>query len=219
MIKFEDIHKKYKGANYEVLDGVDLEIADGEFIHLKGGQGKSTLLRFLYLMDKPTSGGVYYNEKKLNKFRFSFQTAKIRRVLGYIDQDLWLFEDRSVYENIKISTDLLKIKNKERKERVQEIMEYFGIGSIKNHKISQLSYQEKILVEISRELAKKPEVLIIDEVFEKLKKENKEKLLKRLYAINEEGITIIAVTSEENLFDERVKAVNLDGGKINVESN
>ena len=219
MIKFEDIHKKYKGANYEVLDGVDLEIADGEFIHLKGGQGKSTLLRFLYLMDKPTSGGVYYNEKNLNKFRFSFQTAKIRRVLGYIDQDLWLFEDRSVYENIKISTDLLKIKNKERKERVQEIMEYFGIESIKNHKISQLSYQEKILVEISRELAKKPEVLIIDEVFEKLKKENKEKLLKRLYAINEEGITIIAVTSEENLFDERVKAVNLDGGKINVESN
>ncbi len=219
MIKFEDIHKKYKGANYEVLDGVDLEIADGEFIHLKGGQGKSTLLRFLYLMDKPTSGGVYYNEKKLNKFIFSFQTAKIRRVLGYIDQDLWLFEDRSVYENIKISTDLLKIKNKERKERVQEMMEYFGIESIKNHKISQLSYQEKILVEISRELAKKPEVLIIDEVFEKLKKENKEKLLKRLYAINEEGITIIAVTSEENLFDERVKAVNLDGGKINVESN
>lgn len=219
MIKFEDIHKKYKSANYEVLDGVNLEIEDGEFIHLKGGQGKSTLLRFLYLMDKPTSGDVYYNEKKINKFRFSFQIAKIRRVLGYIDQDLWLFEDRSVYENIKISTDLLKVKNKERKERVQEIMEYFGLETIKNHKISQLSYQEKILVEISRELAKKPEVLIIDEVFEKLKKENKEKLLKRLYAINEEGTTIIAVTSEDNLFDERVKAVNLDGGKINVESN
>ena len=98
-------------------------------------------------------------------------------------------------------------------------MEYFGLVSIREHKISQLSYQEKILVEISRELVKKPEVLILDEVFEKLKKENKEKLLKRLYTINEEGSTIIAVASEDSLFDERVRAVNLDGGKINVESN
>ena len=98
-------------------------------------------------------------------------------------------------------------------------MEYFGLVSIRGHKISQLSYQEKILVEISRELVKKPEVLILDEVFEKLKKENKEKLLKRLYTINEEGSTIIAVASEDSLFDERVRAVNLDGGKINVESN
>ena len=219
MIKFEDVHKKYRGSNYEILDGVNLEITDGEFVHLKGGQGKSTLLRFLYLMDKPTSGDIFYNEKKLNKFRFSFQRAKIRRQFGYIDQDLWLLEDRSVYENIKISTDMLGIKNKERKERVEEIMEYFGLVSIRGHKISQLSYQEKILVEISRELVKKPEVLILDEVFEKLKKENKEKLLKRLYTINEEGSTIIAVASEDSLFDERVRAVNLDGGKINVESN
>ena len=47
MIKFEDVHKKYRGSNYEILDGVNLEITDGEFVHLKGGQGKSTLLRFL----------------------------------------------------------------------------------------------------------------------------------------------------------------------------
>ena len=218
MIKFEDIHKKYKNAEYEVLSGLNLEISKGEFIHLKGKTGKSTVLHFIYLMDKPTSGKVFYEEKELNKLKFNFQRAKIRRKIGYVDQDLWLLDDRTVYENIKISTDLLKMKNKERKERVEEIIEYFDLGSIGKHKIGQLSYQEKILVELSRELVKKPEVLILDEVFEKLKRNNKEKLLKHLYKINEEGTTVIAVTSEENLFDERIRVVDLDGGKIDVES-
>ena len=51
MIKFEDIHKKYKTADYEVLSGINLEISNGEFIHLKGKSGKSTVLHFIYLMD------------------------------------------------------------------------------------------------------------------------------------------------------------------------
>ena len=218
MIKFEDIHKKYKNADYEVLDGLNLEISDGEFIHLKGKSGKSTVLHFIYLMDRPTSGKVFYGEKELNKLRFNFQRAKVRRKIGYVDQDLWLLDDRTVYENIKISADLLKIKGKERKERVEEMLAYFDLENIKKSKIGQLSYQQKILVELSRELAKKPEVLILDEVFEKLKKNNKEKLLKHLYKINEEGTTVIAVTSEENLFDERIRVIDLDGGKTDVES-
>ena len=218
MIKFEDIHKKYKNADYEVLDGLNLEISDGEFIHLKGKSGKSTVLHFIYLMDRPTLGKVFYGEKELNKLRFNFQRAKVRRKIGYVDQDLWLLDDRTVYENIKISTDLLKIKGKERKERVEEMLTYFDLENIKKSKIGQLSYQQKILVELSRELAKKPEVLILDEVFEKLKKNNKEKLLKHLYKINEEGTTVIAVTSEENLFDERIRVIDLDGGKTDVES-
>ena len=218
MIKFEDIHKKYKNADYEVLDGLNLEISDGEFIHLKGKSGKSTVLHFIYLMDRPTSGKVFYGEKELNKLRFNFQRAKVRRKIGYVDQDLWLLDDRTVYENIKISTDLLKIKGKERKERVEEMLAYFDLENIKKSKIGQLSYQQKILVELSRELAKKPEVLILDEVFEKLKKNNKEKLLKHLYKINEEGTTVIAVTSEDNLFDERIRVIDLDGGKTDVES-
>ena len=106
MIKFEDIHKKYKNADYEVLDGLNLEISDGEFIHLKGKSGKSTVLHFIYLMDRPTSGKVFYGEKELNKLKFNFQRARIRRKIGYVDQDLWLLDDRTVYENIKISTDL-----------------------------------------------------------------------------------------------------------------
>ncbi|MDR2879445.1 MAG: ATP-binding cassette domain-containing protein [Fusobacteriales bacterium] len=218
MIKFEDIHKKYKNAEYEVLDGLNLEISDGEFIHLKGKSGKSTVLHFIYLMDRPTSGKVFYGEKELNKLKFNFQRARIRRKIGYVYQDLWLLDDRTVYENIKISTDLLKVKSKERNERVDEILSYFDLENIKKQKIGQLSYQEKILVEISRELAKKPELLILDEVFEKLKKNNKEKLLKHLYKINEEGTTVIAVTSEENLFDERIRVIDLDGGKTDVES-
>ena len=218
MIKFEDIHKKYKNADYEVLDGLNLEISDGEFIHLKGKSGKSTVLHFIYLMDRPTSGKVFYGEKELNKLKFNFQRAKVRRKIGYVDQDLWLLDDRTVYENIKISTDLLKIKGKERKERVEEMLTYFDLENIKKYKIGQLSYQQKILVELSRELAKKPEVLILDEVFEKLKKNNKEKLLKHLYKINEEGTTVIAVTSEENLFDERIRVIDLDGGKTDVKS-
>ena len=218
MIKFEDIHKKYKNADYEVLDSLNLEISDGEFIHLKGKSGKSTVLHFTYLMDRPTLGKVFYGEKELNKLKFNFQRAKVRRKIGYVDQDLWLLDDRTVYENIKISTDLLKIKGKERKERVEEMLTYFDLENIKKYKIGQLSYQQKILVELSRELAKKPEVLILDEVFEKLKKNNKEKLLKHLYKINEEGTTVIAVTSEENLFDERIRVIDLDGGKTDVES-
>ena len=218
MIKFEDIHKKYKNADYEVLDGLNLEISDGEFIHLKGKSGKSTVLHFIYLMDRPTSGKVFYGEKELNKLKFNFQRVRIRRKIGYVDQDLWLLDDRTVYENIKISTDLLKVKSKERKERVDEILAYFDLENIKKQKIGQLSYQEKILVELSRELVKKPELLILDEVFEKLKKNNKEKLLKHLYKINEEGTTVIAVTSEENLFDERIRVIDLDGGKTDVES-
>ena len=218
MIKFEDIHKKYKNADYEVLDGLNLEISDGEFIHLKGKSGKSTVLHFIYLMDRPTLGKVFYGEKELNKLKFNFQRAKVRRKIGYVDQDLWLLDDRTVYENIKISTDLLKIKGKERKERVEEMLTYFDLENIKKYKIGQLSYQQKILVELSRELAKKPEVLILDEVFEKLKKNNKEKLLKHLYKINEEGTTVIAVTSEENLFDERIRVIDLDGGKTDVKS-
>ena len=218
MIKFEDIHKKYKNADYEVLSGLNLEISNGEFIHLKGKSGKSTVLHFIYLMDRPTSGKVFYEEKELNKLRFNFQRARVRRKIGYVDQDLWLLDDRTVYENIKISTDLLKMKSKERKERVEEIMEYFDLGSIRKQKIGHLSYQEKILVELSRELVKKPEVLILDEVFENLKKNNKEKLLKHLYKINEEGTTVIAVTSEDSLFDERIRVIDLDGGKIDVES-
>ena len=218
MIKFEDVHKKYKGANHEVLNGLNMEISDGEFIHLRGESGKSTVLHFIYSTDKPTSGKIFYGEKELNKIKFNFQRARIRRKIGYVDQDLWLLEDRTVQENIKIATSLLRIKNKERKERVSEILEYFGLDEIKKNKISQLSYQEKILVEIARELVKKPEVLILDEVFEKLKKGNRDKLLKHLYELNEGGTTIIAVTSEENLFDDRIKVIDLDGGKSDVES-
>ena len=219
MIRFEGIYKKYKNAKTEILEDLNFRIHDGDFIILRGEKGKSTLLRFIYMMDKPTSGDIFYNEDKMSKYRFSFQKAKLRRKIAYADEQIWLLEDRTVYQNIKISVDLLKIKNKERIERVEKIINYFDLGELQNLKASQLSMQEKVLVILARELIKKPEVVILDEVFEKLKKENKDKLLNYLYKLNDERKTVIIVVSKENIFNESiVKNVYLSGGKINVES-
>lgn len=209
MIRLKGICKSYNGR--EVLKGIDLEIADQDYLVILGasGSGKSTLLNVLSGLEKPDSGHVYYNEEDLSQLTEAQLTAFRRAQIAFIFQQYFLLPNLTVEQNVKMGANLAGNQDYVR------ILEALGLGDKLQHYPSQLSGGEQQRVAIARALAKRPNVLFLDEPTGALDEATGRQILDYISSLQEElGFTLVMVTHNANIAQMAKTIVHINSGQI-----
>ena len=215
MIRLKGIRKSYSGR--EVLKGIDLEIADQDYLVILGasGSGKSTLLNVLSGLEKPDSGHVYFGEEDLSQLTEAQLTAFRRAQTAFIFQQYFLLPNLTVEQNVKMGANLAGNQDYVR------ILEALGLGDKLQHYPSQLSGGEQQRVAIARALAKRPNVLFLDEPTGALDEATGRQILAYISSLQEElGFTLVMVTHNTNIAQMAKAVVHINSGQIqSIETN
>ena len=209
MIRLKEICKSYNGR--EVLKGINLEIADRDYLVILGasGSGKSTLLNVLSGLEKPDSGHVYFGEEDLSQLTEGQLTAFRRAQIAFIFQQYFLLPNLTVEQNVKMGANLAGNQDYVR------ILEALGLGDKLQHYPSQLSGGEQQRVAIARALAKRPRVLFLDEPTGALDEATGRQILAYISSLQEElGFTLVMVTHNTNIAQMAKTIVHINSGQI-----
>lgn len=187
-LRAESLIKKYKQRT--VVKGVDLEIKQGEVVGLLGpnGAGKTTSFYMIVGMIKPNSGRVYLNNQDITG---KAMYRRSRLGISYLPQEASIFRKMSVEGNIKAILQLQKISSKRRKERLEELLESFGITHIRKSKGYMLSGGERRRCEIARTLAANPKFILLDEPFAGIDPIAVEDIMKIVHKLKQQGIGVL----------------------------
>jgi len=219
IVEIKDLKKSYENGNIKALNGIDLDIEEGEFVSIIGpsGSGKSTLLNMLGALDIADSGSIMVagydlrKNKKLNEFR--------GEKIGFIFQLHNLIPNISVVENIEIPMYTQKKSSKQMRKKSLELLDSVGLLDKANIKPTKLSGGERQRVAIARALANNPSIILADEPTGSLDSKTSNKILEQLTKLHkEENVTLIMVTHDMKVakLADRVIEV-LDGKIINAE--
>ena len=209
MIRLKGIRKSYNGR--EVLKGIDLEVADQDYLVILGasGSGKSTLLNVLSGLEKPDSGHVYYGEEDLSQLTEGQLTVFRRAQIAFIFQQYFLLPNLTVEQNVKMGANLAGNQDYIR------ILEALGLGDKLQHYPSQLSGGEQQRVAIARALAKRPNVLFLDEPTGALDEATGRQILAYISSLQDElGFTLVMVTHNANIAQMAKTIVHINSGQI-----
>lgn len=213
MIKVNDIIKSYGNgeSRLQVLQGIHLEINDGDFVVILGasGSGKSTLLHVISGLERPDSGEVFYDGTDITVLSDNELTAFRKENIGFIFQQYYLLPNMDVDRNVKMGADLAGNKN------YREVIEAVGLGE-KLHKYpSELSGGEQQRISVARALAKKPRVLFLDEPTGALDEQTGRQVLDYIYRLkNKYGFTMVMVTHNLNIAEMAKTVIKMNSGKI-----
>ena len=211
MIQFTDVSKSYTEGN-TALNGVSLQIEDGEFVFLVGpsGSGKSTIMKVITGELKPTSGQVHVNGYSLDRIR-KRDIPYMRRTLGVVFQDFRLINKMTVYDNVAYAMRVIGAREAEIKERVPYVMDLVGLTGKERRHPNEMSGGEQQRLAIARALVNNPSTIIADEPTGNLDPARSFELMSLLQEINNLGTTVLVVTHEQELverFDKRVIAID-----------
>ena len=200
MVRLENIYKKFNKNKNEIhaLNGIDISIEKGDIYGIIGysGSGKSTLLRTINLLERPTSGRVYFNDTEITNFSEK-QLIPFRRKIGMIFQQFNLLSSATVFQNIAFPLELIGTPKQEIEDKVESLLRLVELSGKKNDYPASLSGGQKQRVAIARSLATNPEVLLCDEGTSALDPKTTRSILALLKQINQDlGITIILITHE-----------------------
>ena len=215
MIEISKLTKTYE-KNSRALKGVDISIADGEFVFITGrsGSGKSTLLRILLKEVEPSSGRVIVDDMDLGRMPRRY-VPKYRRTLGVVFQDFRLLKDRTVYENVAFAQRVIGVPGRTIRQSVPRMLKLVGLSSKYKAFPHQLSGGEQQRVAIARALINQPSVLLADEPTGNLDPQNAMEIMKLLEEINSRGTTVIVITHSREIVDMMKKRViTLDKGYV-----
>ena len=211
MIQFTDVVKSYTEGN-TALNGVSLQIEDGEFVFLVGpsGSGKSTIMKIITGELRPTSGQVHVNGYNLESIR-KRDIPYMRRTLGVVFQDFRLIPNMTVYDNVAYAMRVIGAREAEIKERVPYVMDLVGLTGKERRRPTEMSGGEQQRLAIARALVNNPSTIIADEPTGNLDPDRSLELMSLLQEINNLGTTVLVVTHEQELvrrFDKRVIAID-----------
>ena len=211
MIQFTDVTKSYTEGN-TALNGVNLQIEDGEFVFLVGpsGSGKSTIMKIITGELKPTSGQVHVNGYNLERMR-KRDIPFMRRTLGVVFQDFRLINKMTVYDNVAYAMRVIGAKESEIRERVPYVLDLVGLTGKERRHPNEMSGGEQQRLAIARALVNNPSTIIADEPTGNLDPARSFELMTLLQEINNLGTTVLVVTHEKELverFDKRVIAID-----------
>ena len=213
MIKISNLHKSF--GTLEVLQGIDLEIAEREVVVIIGpsGSGKSTLLRCINYLEEPTSGTISVDGIELSG---EANINAIRREVGMVFQRFNLFPHMTVMENLLLAP--MKVRNLTKAEAEKNALALLikvGLESKANAYPEQLSGGQQQRVAIARALAMKPKALLFDEPTSALDPEMIKEVLDVMKDLAQEGMTMVVVTHEMGFAREvGDRVIFVDGGKI-----
>lgn len=218
MIRLENVIKIY-GEDYEkkiALNNICLEIKDGEFVAVTGpsGSGKSTLLNIIGCMDIPTKGRYYLDDTDIT-LKTKSQIEDIRKEkIGFVFQHFALMDYYTAYENIELPLIIKNIKRSERKRLVNEQLKLLGIEEVKDHIPSKMSGGQRQRVAIARALVSGCNILLADEPTGALDQATGREVMELLKEINKRGTTVIIVTHDINIANQKERIIEICDGKI-----
>ena len=215
MIEVTDVVKSYTVGN-KALNGVSMQIEDGEFVFLVGpsGSGKSTIIKMITGELKPTSGSVHVNGYSLEHIR-KREVPYLRRTVGVVFQDFRLIPNMTVYENVAFAMRVIGAREREIKERVPYVLELVGINDKNRRHPTELSGGEQQRLAIARALVNNPSTIIADEPTGNLDPARSLEIMSLLQEINNLGTTLLVVTHEKELVERFAKRViAIDDGLV-----
>ncbi len=218
MLKLHDLFKVYRTDEVETvaLNGVNLEIDQGEFVAVMGpsGCGKSTLLNIVGLLDSPTDGDYFLFDENVAKYAESRRSVIRKRNIGFIFQSFNLIEELNVAENIELALLYHKMPAGERKRRVAAAMDRMGIGHRAKHMPGQLSGGQQQRVAVARAVVGNQPLILADEPTGNLDSVHGQEVMETLRSLNAEGTTIVMVTHSAAHADYAHRTVNLFDGHV-----
>ena len=210
VVKLDGLIKKYD--NRPVVDGLSLEIKEGEIFGLLGpnGAGKSTTMNMICSLLNPTAGSVEVFGMDIKK-----DLNKIKPLIGYIPQELAIYGNLKAWENVELFTSLYDIKGKELKGAIDEALDFVGLSEKRNSFAKTFSGGMKRRLNIACALGHKPKLLIFDEPTVGIDPQSRNFILEKIKAINKMGTTVIYTSH----YREEVEAICskiaiMDNGKI-----
>jgi putative ABC transport system ATP-binding protein len=218
MIKVKNLTKKYttKHLETQVLKGIDLEVAEGEFLGIMGksGAGKSTLMYQIGLLDHPSSGEIILNGVNTESLSTEERTQMRLTELGYVFQDYALIPELTASENVMIPILMQGNGINEAQKIAENILEKVGLSHRSDNKPSQLSGGEQQRVSIARAMAHEPKILFADEPTANLDTASGNSIIELFKELNARGQTIVMVTHEPEYAKYCDRIVYLEDGKI-----
>jgi putative ABC transport system ATP-binding protein len=202
MIKVDNLYKIYgRGVNAtHALNGVTMEVNSAEFVAIMGrsGSGKSTLLHLLGLLDSPTSGSIFIEEKDVLRLSFEDKARFRLSQLGYVFQEFSLISELTIFENVCLpAISLGKNKPQDYKQRAKDILKTVGLSKRMSHYPNQVSGGEQQRAAIARALINMPRILFADEPTASLDVASAKTVLELFKHLNQEiKQTIVMVTHE-----------------------
>ena len=218
MIRIENLRKFYGTgeSRNEVLRGISLNIKDGDFMVILGasGSGKSTLLNVISGLEPADAGNIFYNDRNISTMSDSEITNFRKNTLGYVFQQYFLLPNLNVDKNVKMGADLANNTD------YRKLIEAVGLKDKAKKYPHELSGGEQQRVSIARALAKKPEVLFLDEPTGALDETTGRMVLDLITRLQKEiGFTMIMVTHNQNIADMANTVISMNSGRIITEYN
>ena len=219
ILQLEDIHKTYTdGVEEEVLFGIDLELLAGDFAVLvgKSGSGKTTLLNIMGLLDTPTSGRLFLDDREASELDEDERARLRREYLGFIFQFHHLLPDFDVLENVLMPCRIRgRSYEEEARERAVEMLEMVGLGDKIAAKVTELSGGQQQRVATVRAFANDPTVVLADEPTGSLDTKCSRSVMDLMGEINREtGTAFLMVTHDEELTGYADRIVELEDGRV-----
>ena len=214
VIKIEGVTKLY--GRTRALEGVTLQVDRGEFIAVTGpsGSGKSTLMHIMGLLDVPTKGQVWFEDKETSKLNES-QLARLRnQKIGFVFQQFNLLARTTALDNVQLPLIYAGVKSQERETKAKAMLTKVGLESKLGHTPAQLSGGQQQRVAIARALINEPAVVLADEPTGNLDSKSGQEIMEIFKQLNREGKTIIVVTHEANIAAYAKRVITVRDGKV-----
>ncbi|NRG41803.1 cell division ATP-binding protein FtsE [Rathayibacter sp. VKM Ac-2835] len=216
MIRFDNVSKQYRGGTRPALNAIDLEILRGEFVFLVGasGSGKSSCLRLILKEERPSSGSIHVLGQNLGKIS-SRKVPYFRRNMGVVFQDFRLLPNKSVFDNVAFSLQVIGKSKGYIQEAVPDTLKMVGLAGKAARLPHELSGGEQQRVAIARAVVNKPAVLLADEPTGNLDPTTSAGIMALLERINAGGTTVIMATHEAGIVDQmKRRVIELSAGSI-----
>jgi putative ABC transport system ATP-binding protein len=218
-IELSNIVKTYTRGKQkvEVLHGLDLVVATGEFVALMGpsGSGKTTLLNLIAGLDNPTKGELKVAGERIDKLSGGALAKWRARNIGFIFQFYNLLPVLTAERNVEVPLLLTKLTSAQRKKNVAAALQLVGLADRAKHKPNELSGGQQQRVSIARAIVADPTILVCDEPTGDLDRENAEEILALLQTLNRDhGKTIVMVTHDPLAANHATRQIHMDKGRL-----
>jgi cell division transport system ATP-binding protein len=215
MIRFDQVYKRYANGR-EALAGVSFHIEGGELAFLTGhsGAGKSSILKLIALIERPTRGQVMINQQNTASIK-PRGIPQFRRLIGVVFQDHKLLHDRPVADNVALPLIIAGTPQREIDKRVRAALDQVGLLSKEKCRPLELSTGEQQRVGIARAVVAKPKLLIADEPTGNLDPDLALEIMQLFKRFNDVGVTVVIATHDVHLIDRfAARRIMLDDGRV-----
>lgn len=213
-----DIYKDFVNGDLitQVLHGISLEVADGEFLALIGpsGSGKSTTMNIIGCLDRPTAGQYLLDNRDVSNLNDGQLAVMRNQHIGFVFQSFNLLPAYTALENVELPALYSHIPLRKARERAREILLSLGMGERMSYYPAQLSGGQKQRIAIARALVNRPHLLLADEPTGNLDSVTGQEVLDIFRQLNQEGHTIIVITHDLNIARYAGRVVSILDGRI-----